>query len=60
MSGMARTAISMPGVDLDWHADRSDLPDLTTLDQLETQAPIDLAMVRAYRLRRVRERMADG
>lgn len=45
-------------MDLDWHADRSDLPDLTTLDQLEAQEPIDLATVRAYRLRRVREQMA--
>ena len=45
-------------MELDWHADRSDLPELTTLDQVETQAPIDLAAVRAYRLGRVREQMA--
>jgi len=48
----------MPGVELDWHADRSDLPELTTLDQLKAQQPIDLAAVRAYRLGRVREQMA--
>jgi Xaa-Pro aminopeptidase len=46
-------------VELDWHADRSDLADLTTLDQLQAQEPIDLAAVRAYRLERVREQMAD-
>jgi Xaa-Pro aminopeptidase len=45
-------------VELDWHAERSDLPELTTLDQLEAQEPIDLAAVRAYRLERVREQMA--
>jgi Xaa-Pro dipeptidase len=45
-------------VNLDWHADRSDLPDLTLLDQLEAADPIDLAAVRSYRLRRVREQMA--
>ena len=45
-------------MELDWHADRSDLPDLTTLDQLTAQEPIDLAAVRAYRLGRVREQMA--
>jgi Xaa-Pro aminopeptidase len=48
----------MRRVELDWHADRSDLPELTTLDQVETQEPIDLAAVRAYRLGRVREQMA--
>src|ERR687887_235440 len=45
-------------MNLDWHADRSDLPGLTLLDQLEAGEPIDLAAVRAYRLRRVREQMA--
>lgn len=45
-------------MELDWHADRSDLPELTALDQLETQEPIDLAAVRAHRLSRVREQMA--
>jgi Xaa-Pro dipeptidase len=44
-------------VELDWHADRSDLPALTLLDQLEAQEPIDLTAVRAYRLGRVREQM---
>src|SRR5919197_1040750 len=45
-------------MNLDWHADRSDLPELTLLDQLEAGEPIDLAAVRSYRLRRVREQMA--
>jgi Xaa-Pro dipeptidase len=45
-------------MDLDWHADRSDLPELVTLDQLATEEPIDLAAVRSYRLGRVREQMA--
>ena len=45
-------------MELDWHADRSDLPELTTLDQLQAREPIDLAAVRAYRLGRVREQMA--
>jgi Xaa-Pro dipeptidase len=43
---------------LDWHGERSDLHDLALLDQLETDEPIDLAVVRAYRLARVREQMA--
>jgi Xaa-Pro dipeptidase len=45
-------------VQLDWHADRSDLQELTTLDQVEAREPIDLAAVRTYRLGRVREQMA--
>jgi Xaa-Pro dipeptidase len=45
-------------MNLDWHADRSDLPELATLDQLEVEEPIDLAAVRSYRLGRVREQMA--
>jgi Xaa-Pro dipeptidase len=45
-------------VNLDWHADRSDLPELATLDQLAVEEPIDLAAVRSYRLGRVREQMA--
>jgi Xaa-Pro aminopeptidase len=45
-------------MNLDWHADRSDLPDLMLLDQLEVGEPIDLAAVRSYRLGRVREQMA--
>jgi Xaa-Pro dipeptidase len=45
-------------MDLDWHADRSDLPDLALLDQIVVDGPIDLAAVRSYRLGRVREQMA--
>lgn len=45
-------------MELDWHGDRSDLSDLTLLDRLETDEPIDLQAVRAYRLGRVREQMA--
>ncbi len=45
-------------MELDWHADRSDLADLTTLDQLATEEPIDLPAVRSYRLGRVRAQMA--
>jgi Xaa-Pro dipeptidase len=45
-------------MNLDWHADRSDLPDLVLLDQLQVGEPIDLAAVRGYRLGRVREQMA--
>ncbi len=56
--GNKRAAISMPDMELDWHADRSDLPALTTLDQLGAQEPIDLPAVRAYRLKRVRAQMA--
>ena len=44
-------------MNLDWHADRSDLPDLVLLDQVVLE-PIDLAAVRGYRLGRVREQMA--
>jgi Xaa-Pro aminopeptidase len=45
-------------MNLDWHADRSDLPELATLDQLAAGEPIDLVAVRSYRLGRVREQMA--
>lgn len=45
-------------MNLDWHADRSDLPELAMLDQLAAQEPIDLAAVRAYRLGRVRAQLA--
>jgi Xaa-Pro aminopeptidase len=45
-------------MNLDWHADRSDMPELATLDQLSAQEPIDLAAVRSFRLGRVREQMA--
>jgi Xaa-Pro dipeptidase len=45
-------------MNLDWHADRSDLPELAMLDQLAVQEPIDLAAVRSYRLGRVRAQLA--
>jgi len=45
-------------MNLDWHADRSDLPALATLDQLAVEEPIDLVAVRSHRLARVREQMA--
>jgi Xaa-Pro aminopeptidase len=45
-------------VNVDWHADRADLPELRLLDQLASEEPIDLTAVRAYRLSRVREQMA--
>ncbi len=45
-------------MEIDWHADRSALEDLATLDQLEAGEPIDLVAVRAYRLGRVRALMA--
>ncbi|HZE17545.1 MAG TPA: aminopeptidase P family N-terminal domain-containing protein, partial [Mycobacterium sp.] len=44
-------------MDIDWHADRSLLPALVTLD-LVGDEPIDLAAVRSYRLGRVRAQMA--
>jgi hypothetical protein len=47
-----------PAMNLDWHADRSDLPELVLLDQLGVGEPIDLGAVRGYRLGRVREQMA--
>jgi Xaa-Pro dipeptidase len=45
-------------MNLDWHADRSDLPELATLDQLAVEETIDLAAVRSYRLGRVRAQLA--
>ncbi len=45
-------------MELDWHGDRSDLPELALIDQLEADEPIDFVAVRAYRLGRVREQMA--
>ena len=47
----------MRGVELDWHGDRSDLPELALLDQLQADESIDLEAVRAYRLGRVRAQM---
>ncbi|MGH2930743.1 MAG: aminopeptidase P family protein, partial [Solirubrobacteraceae bacterium] len=44
-------------MDLDWHGDRSDLPELVLLDQLEANGLIDLEAVRGYRLGRVRAQM---
>src|ERR671932_900258 len=45
-------------MNLDWHAERSDLSELAPLDRLAAGEPIDLGAVRAYRLGRVREQMA--
>jgi Xaa-Pro aminopeptidase len=45
-------------MELDWHGERSDLPELALLDQLAPEEPIDLAAVRAYRLGRLRVEMA--
>jgi Xaa-Pro aminopeptidase len=45
-------------MNLDWHADRSDLPELVTVDHLAPGEPIDLEAVRSYRLGRLREQMA--
>lgn len=44
-------------MEFDWHGDRSDLRGLMLLDQIETDEPIDLEAVRAYRLGRVRAQM---
>ena len=52
------TASSVRPMNLDWHADRSDMPELATLDQLAVEESIDLAAVRSYRLGRVREQLA--
>ena len=42
---------------LDWHASRSDLPDLALLDQTASRDGIDLVAVRRYRLERLRAEM---
>lgn len=42
-------------MNIDWHAERSGA---VTLDQAGTGEPIDLAAVRAYRLKRVRDQLA--
>ncbi len=48
-------------MEIDWHAERTDLAALTTLDRDPGADAIDLEAVRAYRLGRVRERMrVDG
>jgi Xaa-Pro aminopeptidase len=45
-------------MELDWHAERTDLSDLAVFDTDNAGEPIDLAAVRAYRLGRVRAEMA--
>lgn len=45
-------------MELDWHGERSHLPELALLDQLAPEEPIDLVAVRSYRLGRVRAEMA--
>jgi Xaa-Pro dipeptidase len=49
---------SIPAVNLDWHADRSDLPALRLIDRDPEPEEIDLEAVRRYRLDRVRAEMA--
>jgi Xaa-Pro dipeptidase len=44
-------------MELDWHGERADLPELALLDQLVPEEPIDLVAVRSYRLGRVRAEM---
>lgn len=44
-------------MNLDWHADRSDLPELALLDQLAVDERVDLVAVRSYRLGRVRAQL---
>lgn len=44
-------------MELDWHGDRSDLPELVLLDQVKADEPIDLQAVRGYRLGRLRAQM---
>jgi Xaa-Pro aminopeptidase len=46
-------------VNLDWHADRSDLAALRILDRDPAAEEIDLAAVRRHRLERVRAQMAE-
>ena len=43
--------------ELDWHAERADLADLTLLDRAPEDEGIDLVAVRGYRLGRVRAEM---
>jgi Xaa-Pro dipeptidase len=49
----------MSAVNLDWHADRSEMPDLRLLDREPPGEEIDLEAVRKYRLERVRAEMAE-
>ena len=46
-------------VNLDWHADRSDLPALRLIDRAPPSEEIDFGALRRYRLARVRARMAE-
>ena len=43
-------------MNVDWHAERADLPELATLDDLASRG-IDFPALRRYRLGRVREQM---
>lgn len=45
-------------MELDWHAERTDLAELSLLDSENAGEPIDLVAVRGYRLGRVRAEMA--
>ncbi len=45
-------------MELDWHGERSDLPELRLMDREAIEGGIDMAAVRAYRLGRVRAEMA--
>src|ERR1700759_96175 len=44
-------------MELDWHGDRSDLPPLALIDQLDAEEPHDLRAVPAYRLGRLRDQI---
>ena len=46
-------------MELDWHAGRSDLTDLTLLDQEANEGDVDIVAVRGYRLRRLRDEMRN-
>ena len=46
-------------MDLDWHADRSDLSALRLIDREPPSEEIDFKALRGYRLARVRARMAE-
>ena len=46
-------------MELDWHGERSALPELALLDQLAPEEPIDLVAVRSHRLNRVRAEMTS-
>ena len=45
-------------MELDWHAERAELPELTLLDREAIEGGIDMVAVRAHRLGRVRAEMA--